>query len=146
MSRLATRASVARYVPAVPDSGASEEPREGASAGTPRPVAPTRLLGTPGLFGVRHKAKWKPPPGVSRVALAAAYLQDRVACAVLEELSRIDRPMGDAASVGADPVYLERKLHGHVRADLEDLLGWALELGAGMLPELDDDNDLLPPT
>ena len=147
MSRLATRASVARHVPAVPDSGASEEPREGAPAGTPRPVAPTRLLGTPGLFGVRHKAKWKPPPGASRVALAAAYLQHRVACAVLEELSRIDRPMEDfAASLAADPVYLERKLHGHVRADVEDLLGWALELGAGMLPELDDDNDLLPPT
>jgi hypothetical protein len=104
-------------------------------------------MGTPGLFGVRYKAKWKPPPGVDRVALAAAYLHHRVACAVLEELVRIDRPMADfAAALGADPVYLERKLHGHVRADIEDLLAWALELGPGMLPELDAVDDLLPPT
>ena len=81
------------------------------------------------------------------MALAAAYLQHRVACAVLEELVRVDRSMEDfAASLGADPGYLERKLHGHVRADIEDLLAWALELGADMLPELNSDDDLLPPT
>ena len=122
-------------------------PSDSAERGTLRPVPPTRLLGTPGIFGVRYKAKWKPPPRASRVALAAAYLQHRVACAVLEELVRVDRSMEDfAASLGADPGYLERKLHGHVRADIEDLLAWALELGADMLPELNSDDDLLPPT
>ena len=125
-----------------PDGQSPEEAPTGS-----RPQAPTRLLGTPGVFGVRYRAKWKPPSGTPPVALAAAYLQHRVACAVLEELARLDRPIEDfAASVGADPVYLERKLHGHVRADVEDLLAWALELGAGMLPELNGGDDLLPPT
>ena len=131
----------------MPGSQTPTEPSGAAKASAGRPPSPTRLLGTPGLFGVRYKAKWKPPPDAPRVALAAAYLQHRVACAVLEELVRIDRPMADfAAAVGTDPVYLERKLHGHVRADVEDLLAWALELGPAMLPELDTVDDLLPPT
>jgi len=131
----------------VPGSQAPDELSGRAGTGVPRALSPTRLLGTPGLFGVRYKAKWKPPPDVGKVALAAAFLHHRVACAVMEELVRIDRPMVDfAAALGVDPVYLERKLHGHVRADIEDLLAWALELGPGMLPELDTVDDLLPPT
>ena len=123
------------------------EPSDSADAGSARPLSPTRLLGTPGLFGVRYKAKWKPPPGASKATLAAAYLQHRTACAVQEELARTDRSIDDLArSLGADSVYLERMLRGQVRANLEDLLGWALELGPGMLPELNSNDDLLPPT
>lgn len=78
--------------------------------------------------------------------VAMAYLQHRVACVVERSLGHSQRTFRDLAEAfGDDPETVRRKLKGHLRMSLEDLIKCILEFGVDVLPPLQDRSELLPP-
>jgi hypothetical protein len=91
--------------------------------------------------------EWK-DAGVSRAHLAAAFLQHRVAQAVVGEIkAKGQAPLEALAEHAGESVdYVRSKLYGHRPISLEDLMLWVEAVGVDILPTLDPVNfeDLLP--
>jgi hypothetical protein len=49
-----------------------------------------------------------------------------------------------AKALDKDETWLQRKLFGHVPADLGELLEWAVECGSAVLPEINGPEDIVP--
>lgn len=97
-------------------------------------------------FG-RSGAKWVSDITNEEVAsLAAAYLQHRCAVAVNRRLgSRAGGISRLAEALGESPETTRKKLRGHTRAQLSDLLGWAMVVGADVLADWPDSGDAFFP-
>jgi hypothetical protein len=112
--------------------------------GRPR-FRPAQLFANPRHFGRLRGADPIPTPSLSDAERAWAWYQHQVALALRAELVHRRMSLSDfIVQLDADPAWLSRKLNGQAPADLGEILGWALTLGAQILPPLDSDQDLLP--
>lgn len=103
----------------------------------------------PMCFGrPRAEPVWIRRPG-EEAHLAAAYLQHRVAQAVVTEFetsSHTHSLESLAEHVGESVDYVRSKLYGHAPISLEDLMQWAHLFGVHILPPMDPSSfdELLP--
>lgn len=96
-------------------------------------------------FGKVAAAEWHHVDPEEKSALAEAYYQHRVACAVYDALTMAGRSIDDfAVEVGVTPETLRRKLRGESRASMGDYINWASKLGADILPVVQDTKWFLP--
>ena len=107
---------------------------------------PRDWLVAPGFFGERTDALWKSHLTSQHSDVAMAYLQHRVAL-LSEDFSATatGRPKILRWSSATIPRRRGRKLKGHLRMSLEDLIRLILEFGVDVLPPLQDRAELLPP-
>lgn len=110
------------------------------------PARPRDWLVAPEFFGKRTDALWKRHLNGQQTEVAIAYLQHRIACAVVGALGHSRRTWRDLAkALGDQPETVRRKLNGDLRITLEDLMKWAFEIGVDVVPLPQDRAELLPP-
>jgi hypothetical protein len=113
--------------------------------GVPR-FTPARLFASPRAFGRSPTARPHYPSPLSPIEAAWAWYQHRTCLAVYAELGDRDQTVADfARGLGADLIWLTRKLHGQAPASLGDLLEWSLYLRVQVLPIVTSPAELLPP-
>ncbi len=110
--------------------------------GKPR-FRPAQLCVNPRDFARAAKPLLANPSHLSQTEIAWAIFQHRAALVVLEELRASGETITDlATNIGADPAWLQRKLHGQAPADLSDVMEWALHFGVHILPVFDSKAEL----
>lgn len=140
----------------------------------PTPFQPGSYFVDPSEFGIVPDAAWKPGlDHVPAPRLASARCQHLVVCEVNRRLGAVQsvslggRDMfvldrraastfatrlvgaaqanaGDAGWEAVDTTALRKKLRGQATVTLDDLLAWALVLGAGILVGVLNSDALLP--
>jgi hypothetical protein len=112
--------------------------------GKPR-FKPARVFANPRHFARRSQPAWADPCPLTPTEAAWAIFQHRASRAVLQELRANEKTIEDlAATLGEDPSWLQRKLHGQTPVDLGDVMAWALEFGVHIIPVFDKSSEMKP--
>jgi hypothetical protein len=112
--------------------------------GKPR-FRPSSLFTNPRDFGRNTHPTWSKTCDLNETDRAWAWYQHRVALEVQHVLAHRGLKIRDLAKqLDKDEVWLQRKLFGHVPADLGEILSLAVACGVEVLPLIDSVGDIVP--